>query len=450
MMQRSLLFIRRCWDDVHILQVLGPVFLSLSFLVARGSNAEIFFTALLGVLLCIRGGARGCSYALALLGLVAIAKHAWMSEGHLQQLGFEASVGAALIVTTLAFQLSSQVRDASESALATKIQTISNMEDELTLQRDEANRERACLLEKLQEIRQTLEETQAESSSLQVLNEVLRQASAKSANENEARGREVIQSQRRIGDLFEEIDALQKELHRIGTESVLVEQNRQLFKELNAARVLSAQTQLSSETSSRTAAEKTARCEALESELSAARVELEMAENHVEKLMEQIHLSGNGAQEIERLSEERNFLSTRLALLQEELEVKRSEPLGSTAVAPQSPVPEAKSPSHIEQLYNQLRVQFEEKGNLLHQVRAELFRADTELQTLRREGEQKGLEAELVVPAVQQVLDALEEERQGLVKDNSLLEELVSHLMAVQPPAVKRAGNLPAEQGQLF
>lgn len=432
MIARAISFLQSCWDDIHVLQLLGPLFLLLTFMMAPAGNSEMLLAAIVGALLCIRGGARGCTYALILLGLVAIAKHAWLSGSHLHQLGVEASVGAALIVTTLGFQTNAHARKTQSDLLSTHAQTIANLEEELGEHKGESAKAQTTWLEKLHALTQSVEESQSETASLQVLNEVLRQTAAKAALECEKLQREEHAAQGRVGDLLQEVDALQRELHRIASENTVVQDNARLHKELNALRMAKAQVELD-------CGERHQAIERLSQELVSTRAELEMAEAHVEKVMEQVHSSDASHEEVGRLREERTFLTERLASLQQELEAK------PVAIAEPAAVS-----NETEQLYRQLRVQFEEKGEQLHKARAELFRADTELQTLRREVEMRAIESDEMPVVAREAIGALEDERRALSEDNKLLEELVSHLMGEPLKAPQRAMNVRAQQGELF
>ena len=87
-----------------------------------------------------------------------------------------------------------------------------------------------------------------------------------------------------------------------------------------------------------------------------------------------------------------------------------------------------KEVAQVEALYKQLRVQFEEKNNVLHETRTKLFLADTELQKLMLEKEQAVLAAEPLAPGVQEEIEALTEEVAHLKTENDQLQEIVSQL----------------------
>ena len=87
----------------------------------------------------------------------------------------------------------------------------------------------------------------------------------------------------------------------------------------------------------------------------------------------------------------------------------------------------------LEPLHKQLRAQFDEKNQILHETRAALFHVDTELQTLRIEREQQNLQLHVVPEALCSELIDLDREIASLAKENENLQGLVSHLMEQMP-----------------
>ena len=114
--------------------------------------------------------------------------------------------------------------------------------------------------------------------------------------------------------------------------------------------------------------------------------------------------------------------------------------------------------ANIEALYRQLKSQFEEKNQILHETRSQLFHVDTELQTIRQELEQKDLEHDPLSFELREELHHIEEEIQFLQEENLQLYDLVTHLMntneidplkIVKKKMKKISFDFP-EQGRLF
>ncbi len=349
-------------DSSTLLPALGPLLLLPALLLAgKTANYDLLLVALVGTWLCVQSGLRGCAYALAMLGISMAGKHLWFTERHLWQLGLEGSVGLSFFVSTLSSQQMAQVFETLQLHSETKAKTIAHLEEELVQQRAEAVQEQATWTEKLGLERQTLEEVQTELFSVTMLNDVLRKSNASEVRAKEKLADEVLQLERLTGQLRAELEFTQQELSRLSSEDTLAQQNKALFSELNAARVKEAQTHLINETLAR------------------------------------LHAKVVGEKEEIRAELEK--------LVQAHLEKRPAEP-----------------PGQYEQLYKQLKGQFEEKNNLLHQTRKELFRADTELQTLKLEMENEALQMNPLSESVRADIDqALDEHK--------LLEELVSHLM---------------------
>lgn len=82
--------------------------------------------------------------------------------------------------------------------------------------------------------------------------------------------------------------------------------------------------------------------------------------------------------------------------------------------------------SEIEPMFKQLKKQFEEKNGILHQVRAELFKTDTELQKVKME--KAALELNPIPEEVEEELQGLGHQIAALEEENQHLQELISLL----------------------
>jgi len=128
----------------------------------------------------------------------------------------------------------------------------------------------------------------------------------------------------------------------------------------------------------------------------------------------------------------------------EDLKQDRAELLERLAAAEEKVHDLAK----VDAQYRQLKDQFEEKGRILHETRCQLFKAETDLQTLAIEKEeQNSLPERLRVE-----FDRLEREITDLQEENLQLQELVSVLTQKQTPSPPFAANrtpLPAGKPSL-
>jgi hypothetical protein len=212
--------------------------------------------------------------------------------------------------------------------------------------------------------------------------------------------------------LLEEIDSLQTELNRLGNDSALAQQNKQLFEELNESRGREAQTHLINETLVRLHAKENQKVRELEAKFFAMSEQTETVSEDKERFVEQLQLQ----------------------VQQTRLEQYRQ----------------------VELLYRQLKGQFEEKNAILHQTRSELFLADTELQTIAQKLREKELAFNPVSQEICLELDAMEEENLALQHENRELQDLVSHLMqqdeasSLVKKKMKKSQPASLEQATLF
>jgi hypothetical protein len=396
--EKLIRWIRQFSDEILLLQVLGALLLFPTLLLAgKTTNYDLLFAAFFGFFLCMKRGIKGCAYAFVLLGLSMVTKHLWIDTNHLWQLGLEGAVGISLFVGTLCAEQGTQALQTQKSQRDLKQQTILHLEEELAAEKKQAALEQMQLREKLVQSQEALEETQKELFSFQMLNDVLRTAAAKLTDEKEIFSEKLLQLERLASQQRLELNEVQQELDRFSNENALAQQNKERLEELNAARFKEAQTHLINETLVRLHAKVSGQKEEIQAELVAVKKELEERKN-----------------------------------------VPAPLPIEVAAPLP---------PSHFEQLYRQLKVQFDEKNQILHETRAQLFRADNELQTLQIAIESDALEKDPLPASFRSEIDQLAEEHQ-------ILEELVTHLMhsAAESPLkkLKKKADESLEQETLF
>lgn len=336
-------------------QLLGPLFILSCFALAP-RDLPLLFMGAVGLYLSARWQLRGFSYALILLGLVAIAEHLFLTHRHLWQLGLEGALANAFFITALAFEEGSSSFQSLTSQLDARTSTLHHLEEELAKSHDATTQQQIAFQEKIATLQKETEEMRESQSSLLILNEVLRKTAATQRKEKEA-------LEQSLCDKEQTIATLQKE--QISPD-ILESRNRELLQELNAARMEKEQLRLINEALARLHAKESLK---------------------VKEALEQVRA------------------------LTEEMQ-KRPPP------------------SEVELLYKQLRKQFEEKSELLHQTRSQLFHADTALQALKKAEEQR---ENLPLREVAAEWTLLEKELFALEKENRELQDLVTLLM--EPPS---------------
>jgi len=516
------------------LQIAGPVLL-IGTLVLAGSY-DLALVAMVGLFLCSKWQLRGCAYSLVILGLYVCIKHFTLTGHHAWQLGLESSVACALVVSALVFEQGAALFSSLTQQTEAHAKTIQYLEEDLTKHKETVVLENTAALEKLSALNQQLEEVHTELSSYQILNEVLRKSTAKALQEKENLSGQLIQSERDRAQLLSEIDSLQTELARISNQERIVQQNAQLFKELNEARVQNEQTHLVNETVVRMHALENQKVKELEakyeeslSKITNGRAELEMGQRHIDHLTQQLQSLEKTNKNIVDIQTERNFLAERLGTLEADLERKRLLIGEYQAAAPVLSVEReneligqiqkihaekemleaeiksacAERENHLERLaaaqslqreleevtterqtllelfsekqsaeaeqvktlqkrleqfaqmellYRQLKEQYEERNQVLHQARVQLFHTDTELQTVKIELQEKKLETDPMPPRMAAEIEGMEQEKKSLEEENRMLQDLVTHLMAadeVKKKIVKKRISAE-EQGDLF
>lgn len=474
MIDRAVSFLQK--DTV----IWGPIFLLGTLAIGTQTPFDLVLLALVGLYLCARYKIRGCCYSLVLLGLFAIVKHAFFTQDHLWQLGLESSLGCAFFITALAFEQGEAFLDSLKSQIQTRKAALENLEEELSKAQQEAQEQQMAFQERVALLQKELEELQSDHSSILILNEVLRKTTARAQQENEMTAQKLLDQQRQFDLLKSEYEECEKDLLRLSNTDIIVQQNKELMQELNAARYEKEQTYLINETLARLYLRENLKVKEAEQEASSLSEQLAATHKEVQRvaepLKEQLTLS---RKEIETLSfqferanleadqgrsallklqevqTERNFLKERLAAALEELShVQRQAPACDPQMEEQLKFAQEKLVhlSQMEPLFKQLKKQFEEKTLILHQTRSDLFKSDTELQKLKLE---KGaFELNPIPKEVEQELQLLGEQLQSFEEENQHLQELVSLLSDPTNDAAKRKKKLktqsPPEQELLF
>lgn len=434
-------------------QIIGPLFILCTFALAP-NNVLIFSVGVVGLLLCAHWQLTGFFYSLIALALAALAEHLFFETKHFWLLGLEGSYAVAFFITALSAERHSHFIQSLFSQLDTRNSSILNLEDEFTKSRDSETAQQMMYQEKFAVLQSQIEEAQAEQSSLHILNEVLRKTTAREASEMEVLRSELIGVQSRLCFALSERDALHGELsHFMNVDSVVLE-NKKLIDEINAARLDKEQTHMINETLAHLHAKENMRAKAaceqvsvlegekerLDSQLVSLKRELEENRSQLEQAFAEQALSQVTAQRFEAVQTERNFLKDRLRLAELELSNRVEAPTPaldvpsvdlSSYIAKEEVLhleEKVKALSQIEILFKQLKAQFAEKNEVLHNTRSELFHTYTALEALKIDRSSNEL---LVSPIPQEIISEfveLDTQISDLQKENEELQNLVSVL----------------------
>ncbi len=447
MISRAIDFFRREAEESPFWTLLGPISLLCTVALAAKTAipSDLLLIGLIGTYLSAHWGQRGCVYALVLLGAGSAIRHCFLSSDHLWNLGLEGSLACAFFITALAFEQGAAFIESLNTQIDTRSASLQNLEEELEKTRQQATEQQVSFQEKIIVLQKELEEIQTDHSSLLILNEVLRKTTARHREENEAFSQTNLDNERQIGLLQLEIDGTKKELQRLSNAEGLIAENRQLTKELNGARLEREQTHLINETLVRLHAKESLKAaeasqqvhhwneekRKLQELIAIARGEQEMLSGRLEQAMTEREKMRNSLLQLDEVQTQRTFLHERLQAAEVEmahLQQKATHSAECAELQEQLQFAQEKitSLAQIEPLYLQLKKQFEEKNQLLHQTRSQLFKIDTELQAVRLEREQIDLLPEEEIVALEQEITTVEEENRQLYELIAVLNESVA------------------------
>lgn len=396
-------------EEVAIIPFLaaGPVSLlaTLSLALQGGANYDLAVAAAAGLFLSFSLRMRGFFYSLALLTLGAIPKHLLFLDSHLWQMGVEVSLSIGYAICALSSELFHARESSLEARLESQGRAIGNFEEEASRSRQEALQEKIALQSRLAELQKELDEAEAEMASLRILNDVVRKSSLKKEEDTA----KIAEKERRIAELLGEIEQLMES--RPTDASLLKEENERLLQELNAARVEREQTCLINETLARmhAAADRKAREQTRETERLQEQMEaLLQSQSEREALLHEARMKMTAAVEIERRewSEQLSERDRTITLFQERI----------------------RALSETQALYFQLKKQFDEKNEVLHQTRQELFRAETALQAAQIDQKWEEVEFPLFESMLASEVALLEDEKRLLEGENRELSEIIGIL----------------------
>ncbi len=398
----------------------GPIFLLFTLALAApfAIAYDILLLAASGFFLSSRMQMRGCCYALAFLGIISVIRHAFLVQDHLWALGIEGSLCIAFFITALAFEEKASLIHSLEAQIETRKSAIENLEDELSKAKEAQQDQQILFQEKVALLQKELEEVQTEHSSILILNEVLRKTTARHIRETEEAREKLRQANIEEEQFRKEIDECKAELFILKTSDAWAK-NQELMKELNQARYDQEQTHLMNETLTRLHAREIFKAKDAESESASLKEMLQAAH-----------------QETQRIQAECNFLKERLDAAM--LELESQKPKIDLQIVEKLKFAEEKMLhlSQIEPLFKQLKKQFEEKNQTLHQTRSDLFKADTELQKLKME--KAVLDMAPLPKEVVEELDSLTAQVEVLEEENRELQEIVSSLSQIPPSGKKK------------
>lgn len=467
-------------DFAFFWQIIGPLFLVCTFALSP-NHLWIFSAGVAGLFLCSRWQMTGFFYSLIALALASVVEHLFFSPNHFWLLGLEGSYAVSFLITALSAERHCHFIQSLSSQIQTRNSSISHLEEEFAKSCDAATAQQMIHQEKIAALQSQVEEAQAEQSSLQILNEVLRKTTAHESEEMERLRSELYEVQNRLCFLLAEKEDLQKEIARFSNTDAVVLENKKLIEEINAARLDKEQTHMINETLAHLHLKENGRAksfeekailleeqkEALTQQVLSLRKEREEIRSQSEQAFADRALSQVLDEKLKAAQTECDAMKERLRLAEEELR-NREQAAPPEPIVVQAPVDmscyvekeaalaleeKVKALSQVEILHKQLKAQFAEKNEILHQTRSELFHTNTALEALRidlssTELQQNPIPQEMIAEFME-----LDEKVSYLQKENEELQNLISSLLVTHPTEAqkrKKKVKVIPEQEYLF
>ena len=398
-------------EDLSLFSGAGPVSLFSAILLGAksGVNPDFIFLGIIGLILCMKLRTRGLVYTLLLLLISSLIKHCFFLERHLWQLGIEFSVAMGFALTAAAAELMRRKDTKLVAKIESQAKTVRNLEEDLGKTRQDALDEQIVLRNRIADLQNESDDFLSEISSLQILNDVLRKTATQTSLEREE-----------IAKKFQESDfrnaALVQEIAKKVQESDF--RNAALMQEIDEIKIESARLQteavfhLSKLNQSRSEIQEiTAKNSSLLERLALLEKEYSAVLSEKEQMAENLQALSKDLKEQEHWI---NLIAERdqvLKVLQERVQAL----------------------AHQGARYWELKKQFEEKNQVLHQTRVELFQADTILQGVRLEQERQNMEPSFGEISLSKDLTALADEEFLLEQENAHLLDLVNLLSSEKP-----------------
>jgi len=312
--------------------LLGPIFLFMSLLLASIDvnlfRLDLWFVVLLGILLCFLLKKEGLWASLSMLLIAAIFKHTQISSSHFWQIGLEGSIALGFVITALGFDYLSEMVHSFEEKRRSSLENLSLMEEELKKEENYYQNKIKDLEESIDNLNQSAKEKEEKNISYASLIEVLRKNENQNLSDRKNLSQEAIEKEKNVSLLNVQIKELEEKISHFSKENCVEDENKDLLNELNEARKEKQQNHYINEALAFLIAKKTKKQEPVK--VVAPQDLIERCEN------------------LQKTLKEKNELLCMYT--QKHQQTKQTEVL-----------------------YKQLKKQFEEKKQVLHETRSSLF-----------------------------------------------------------------------------
>lgn len=470
-------------------QFLGISFIALNFALLP-NHLGLFAFSLLGAFFSFQAKKKGFLVSLFLLALYSSMNHAFAVENHLFVLGVECSYALSFWMMTLIGEEERSQVGSLLSILDAKNASLMNLEEALTEQSREQSTKLGFLEEKVRELQKNLDETVEETESLRLLNDVLRVTTKEKLDREEALETKVLETEIFASKTFDENKSLKEQIKKVQSEDALAFENEEFSQkiELLSEEVTTLKKEkerfshyFEKERSLNASLEK--ELNSLEERNSALLSQNQIILSELSQKEEEFLQKDQVFRDLERISEENEALERALLeqkeknnsdlylALQEKESLKKSlfetkvknlselEKLQVEKSALEEALLKFKNEStlgleafkekektlenelhekaghlhKLESLHKQLKMQFKDRSQELHERRKEIF--NLQLSFDSREIDQR--EADFEISDLEKWLFKAEEKVELLERENQELEALLSYALKSDEPLVK-------------
>jgi|GEM_PF-3881579 len=392
---------------------LGTIFLFLSLYLTIGSGSfELWGASFLSLLILWKYPSKGALFSIILVAVAALWSHLFVTDTHLWQLGLEFSVLSSLLVMALTS------KDLEESILKIKEKLVVDLEKQGEADQKFSNysaeleKEKEAIFESKSEVERALSSSKEENGKLQHLIDTMNETGKELARGREALLSDLNDKAQNVCVLKRELEELQKNSHLPTDSERINRENQNLLIEVNAAK-----SELHKNKKER---------EEITNLLAQEKIKRNASDTKCESLVK----------EYNQLKQEKNLKTVspseiaQLKKLNADLQKSLSEKVDRLGTLHQK----VEDLKQIEPVYFQLRKQFEEKNQVLHEARSQLFRTESEIMSLERKNQ--SLEQRFD-PAIEKLLGEMSEIDQELELFKSENEELIGLITKLSQPEEK-------------
>lgn len=380
---------------------LGPISLLVTLFLAAGSGRWELLLALscslFAVMVWQKQGVIGALFLL----LAAFGGRALFGEMTAWDLGLSVSSLIGLLTVYLSEEESGKELAAEREEWRARVAGLADRQEEIAKERGEAVSRIAQIEEKIQTVQIAFDDGQKDLESLKLLVSSLRAAAKHARLEQEAAEKRQLAAETKVEELLLEL-ATYRQVPQVETIQKELKEARAEIRELKAGHEAFASHQA-----------------AKEEKLQQLKREKEIDEEQIRRLAIDLERFRAIESENQALRQQGQFLQERLTRAEGEMRALISKGVHEEKL---------RELSELNGELRQLRTQFEEKNLLLSETRKELFRTDTELQTLKKKEEEGRLAATPELLSLQAQVDEL-------MAENRLLSELKA---ALQPTPRKK------------